>query len=110
MCGGGAAPAWAAVLLRSAGSWGFSTFLAAHARKPPGQGAGLHPAITPYCERRGHQPPPQKLPPPPLRAPLQVSFGALGDSFYEYLLKMWLLGGRRVGGGRRCRSLAPAMP
>ena len=24
----------------------------------------------------------------------KVSFGAMGDSFYEYLLKMWLVGGR----------------
>ncbi len=25
---------------------------------------------------------------------MQVTFGALGDSFYEYLLKVWLQGGR----------------
>ena len=25
----------------------------------------------------------------------QVTFGALGDSFYEYLLKVWLQGGRK---------------
>lgn len=27
--------------------------------------------------------------------PNQVTFGALGDSFYEYLLKTWLQGGRK---------------
>ena len=26
----------------------------------------------------------------------QVSLGALGDSFYEYLLKLWLLSGKRL--------------
>ncbi len=25
----------------------------------------------------------------------RVSFGALGDSYYEYLLKMWLIKGRQ---------------
>ena len=27
----------------------------------------------------------------------QVSFGALGDSYYEYLLKLWVLKGRPQG-------------
>ncbi|CAN0483024.1 unnamed protein product [Scytosiphon promiscuus] len=26
---------------------------------------------------------------------VQVTFGALGDSFYEYLLKAWLQGGMK---------------
>lgn len=30
----------------------------------------------------------------PTRFPPQVTFGALGDSFYEYLLKAWLQGGK----------------
>ena len=31
----------------------------------------------------------------------QVTFGALGDSFYEYLLKVWLQGGRKETAYRR---------
>ncbi|CAN0173335.1 unnamed protein product, partial [Ectocarpus fasciculatus] len=31
----------------------------------------------------------------------QVTFGALGDSFYEYLLKVWMQGGRREESYRR---------
>ncbi|CAN0516468.1 unnamed protein product, partial [Ectocarpus sp. 8 AP-2014] len=30
-----------------------------------------------------------------------VTFGALGDSFYEYLLKVWMQGGRREESYRR---------
>ncbi|CAB1119255.1 unnamed protein product [Ectocarpus sp. CCAP 1310/34] len=32
---------------------------------------------------------------------VQVTFGALGDSFYEYLLKVWMQGGRREESYRR---------
>jgi hypothetical protein len=31
----------------------------------------------------------------------QVTFGALGDSFYEYMLKVWLQGGRKEPQYRR---------
>lgn len=31
----------------------------------------------------------------------QISIGALGDSFYEYLLKVWLQGGKRENSYRR---------
>ena len=34
-------------------------------------------------------------PPPPPSTPLQITFGALGDSFYEYLIKQWLLTGKQ---------------
>ncbi|CAM9245529.1 unnamed protein product, partial [Hapterophycus canaliculatus] len=35
-----------------------------------------------------------------------VSFGALGDSFYEYLLKVWMQGGRREDSYRRMYDTA----
>ena len=31
----------------------------------------------------------------------EVSFGALGDSFYEYMLKLWLFTGKEADGYRR---------
>lgn len=37
------------------------------------------------------------LRPLPTRSLVQVSFGALGDSYYEYLLKLWVLKGRPQG-------------
>jgi len=38
----------------------------------------------------------------------QVTFGALGDSFYEYLLKVWVQGGRTEGMYRRMYDTAMA--
>mmetsp|Transcript_492 Transcript_492/g.1084 ORF Transcript_492/g.1084 Transcript_492/m.1084 type:complete len:613 (+) Transcript_492:244-2082(+) len=36
----------------------------------------------------------------------KISFGAMGDSFYEYLLKLWLQGGRKETKYRRMYDLA----
>lgn len=35
-----------------------------------------------------------------------MTFGALGDSFYEYLLKVWIQGGRREESYRRMYDTA----
>lgn len=31
----------------------------------------------------------------------EISFGALGDSFYEYMLKLWIFTGKEADGYRR---------
>lgn len=66
----------------------------------------LRPGTTPLIRLLHHPPPPCPAaglfpifvrPSDGRFASAKITFGALGDSFYEYLLKVWLQGGKQEG-------------